>query len=165
MCVKGQATPKSFGLNENMMQDWYDYTLSHWRKYLTVAYIRWIIGLLFMVWIVIHRWSPLVWVNTSNIIWAFLLVVWGYYSSNVTYISYIYFNSLCYYFRIRYAKVSIEKTNLYLDSFQIDHRFCIAFFKNDNNLLIEVINCYQFLKNLKIIKLGQWWHRINHING
>lgn len=123
------------------MQEWYDYTLKHWRKYLTVAYVRWIIGLLFMIWVVIHRWSPFVWINTSNIIWAFLVVVWGYYSSNVTYISYIYFNSLCYYFRIRYAKVSIalKKTNLYLDSFQMDHNFCTTFLKNDNNLLLKEV--------------------------
>jgi hypothetical protein len=120
-----------------MMQDWYDYTLKHWRKYLTVAYVRWIFGLLFMIWVVIHRWSPLVWVNISYIIWAFLVVVWGYYSSNVTYISYIYFN---------YAKVSIalKKTNLYLDSFQIDHNFCIAFLKNNNNLLKKVIISINF---------------------
>ena len=102
----GQTATKAYGLSTKMAEDWHQYSLLKWRKYLTVALIRSALGILFVIWVASDRWkSSTQLFKMMQVFWSALMIFWAFFSSNVMYIFYIYFRSLCYYFRIRYAKV------------------------------------------------------------
>ena len=71
-----------------------------------IVNLRWVLGSAIFAWVAYVRWTANSVQETFNVAWAVILTLWVYYSSAIIYITYGYFDSLCYYFRMRYAKVN-----------------------------------------------------------
>lgn len=87
-----------------MTDDWYSKTLIFWKRYLTIASIRIGLGFIVFGWIIYLRWTESDIINIMTIFWSIVLSVWCYYSSNLIYITFTYFETLAYYFFIRFRK-------------------------------------------------------------
>lgn len=100
-----------------MLHDWYDWTMSCWRQYFLYSVSCIVTVAVFFAGICRHRWnsypeeSGKMWFNVMTIIWAVINVLWTYMAATHSYICFVYFNSLCYYFRLRYQKVYFTSNN------------------------------------------------------
>jgi len=96
---------KSPGMNMKMTGLWYDETTRVWKKYLILGTVRCIVILIAYAWSITIRWTLNPTVNFFYTFWAAIMFVWIFYSTNVIYLSYIYFENLAFYFRLRFNKV------------------------------------------------------------
>lgn len=109
--LRGESTPKSFGLSEPMLNSWFEYSISMWRFYFGSAMMIFIIITLQTLGMLRHRWNGYHdpqsnnWYNMMLLFWSVVQILWAFLTATYTYICIVFFNSLCYYFRIRYEKV------------------------------------------------------------
>lgn len=109
--LRGEATPQSYGLSLDMVHSWYDWTLSMWRRFFLCKLVVLLDVVVFFIFMVRHRWNSFpeeeskTWFNVCVLVWALVSVAWAYLTATHTYVCFVYFNSICYYFRERYMKV------------------------------------------------------------
>ncbi|XP_027197681.2 uncharacterized protein LOC113792012 isoform X1 [Dermatophagoides pteronyssinus] len=110
--LRGESTPKSFGLSEPMLNSWFEYSISMWRFYFAFALMILTIVVLQTLGMLRHRWNSYHdpqsknWYNIMLLFWTLVQIFWAFLISAYSYICVVFFNSLCYYFRIRYEKVN-----------------------------------------------------------
>ena len=128
-----------------MTLQWYEKAMKSWKNCLFVANIKTGFVILTLIFVVFTRWngdedaSSLK--NASHLIWACLLMVWAYFSSTTVYVTYAYFESLCFYFTIRFRKVFTFMNLLILII------VCLTFM----NLLVLIIVCLTFMNLLVLV--------------
>ena len=106
LVFKGFLSPQSMGLDSPMTDRWFIKTKKRLRNGLVMLNVRWVIGSALFAWVAYMRYSSRSIPDAFNMLWTILLTIWLYYSSALTYITYAYFRSLCFYFRMRYNKVN-----------------------------------------------------------
>ncbi|KAH9511210.1 hypothetical protein DERF_009681 [Dermatophagoides farinae] len=110
--LRGESTPKSFGLSEPMLHSWFEYSISMWRFYFGFALVIFMVISLQTLGMLRHRWNNYHdpqsnnWYNIMLLFWTMVQIGWAILICTHTYICVVFFNSLCYYFRIRYEKVN-----------------------------------------------------------
>lgn len=106
LVYKGFISPQKMGLDMEMTDRWFSKTNKELPMFMMIVNIRWILGSTIFAWVAYVRWSANSVQETFNIAWAVILTVWVYYSSAIIYITYAYYDSLCFYFRMRFNKVN-----------------------------------------------------------
>lgn len=94
-----------------MLDRWYTFTVGLWRWYFLYALAC--IGNITILYLALvrHRWNSHrgeQWFNVMQIFWSAVSIIWTYIAFTLMYIHFVYFNSLCFYFTIRFEKVSLE---------------------------------------------------------
>lgn len=103
---KGFIPPSVMGLNTEMTDHWFETTKKLLAQMTLYTNMRAMICSMIFSWIAYVRWNSQSVNGTSNILWTVILTVWVYFASALAYISYGYFISLSYYFRMRFNKVN-----------------------------------------------------------
>lgn len=101
-----------------MLASWYNFTLSSFRYYFGYALAGVFILTTFIAGMLRHRWnsyedkSNLAWFNSMQLIWSLLQMLWISIGVFHTLVCFIYFNTLCSYFTLRYEKVTETKQTI-----------------------------------------------------
>ncbi|XP_054157217.1 uncharacterized protein LOC128955570 [Oppia nitens] len=115
--LRGQSATKAYGLSTKMAEDWHKYTINKWRRYMLVTMIRALAGIGFILWVCTERWKfSSQFFNIMQVFWSALMILWMFITTNMLYVTYIYFNSLCYYFKIRYEKINYDIETIIVDA-------------------------------------------------
>ncbi|KAI2803722.1 hypothetical protein BLOT_007858 [Blomia tropicalis] len=154
--LRGEQTPHSSGLSLEMTHSWYNFTLYMWRLYFLCSHGATLMVTVFFMGVVRHRWnsfdgssSEKMWFNVMSCIWAIINVAWTYIASTHAYVSFVYFNSLCYYFRIRFDKVNQDIETIITQRLKANERVAML-----HHILVEHNSLC-----LKVSEYNRFWAR------
>lgn len=110
--LRGEVPPSNYDLSQSMMLSWYHYTTRTFHKYSLLTFVSLSTSSIFFLYLIRHRWSTygaeqdLMFYNGVLVFWSSMNILWSILAFTHMLVCFVYFTSLCYYFTIRYEKVS-----------------------------------------------------------
>ncbi|XP_054163085.1 uncharacterized protein LOC128960939 [Oppia nitens] len=103
---KGFIPPSIMGLDTEMTDHWFSRTKKALAQMALFTNIRAVLGSMMFSWVAYRRFVSQSVPESYTLLWAIVLTIWCYFNSALIYISYGHFNTLAYYFRMRFHKVN-----------------------------------------------------------